>query len=170
MQPIVFQNKIELSDYKRAQYLHMRSRWYWLIGILLLAVAVACIAWRVVDYRFGGRVLPLDYLLLFVIAYVFLLYTVFLPMRFTRIYKSHKLLQKAFTSELTEEGLHSKSDMGESNIPWEMFAKWKASKHILLVYQADNLFHLFPVRFFPSAERYAELQRLLTEKIGPRKR
>lgn len=170
MQAIVFQNRIELSDYKRAQYLHMRSRGYWLIGILLLAIAAVCIAARLAGYRFGGSVLPLNYPLFFVVVYVFLLYAVFLPMRFTRIYKSHKLLQKSFISELTEEGLRSKSDMGESNIPWEMFAKWKASKHILLVYQADNLFHLFPARLFPSAERYAELQQLLTEKIGPRKR
>ena len=170
MHPIVLHNKIELQDYKRAQYLHMRSRLYWLIGALLLAVAATCIASRIVDYRLGSSVLPLDYFLFFAIVYLFLLYAVFLPMRFTRIYKSHKLLQKTFISELTEQGLRTSSDVGESNIPWEMFAKWKANKHILLVYQADNLFHLLPVRLFPSQEGYAELQQLLAEKIGPRKR
>ncbi len=168
MEPIVLEGRIEFADYLAAQRLHRKSGGAWrLIGALNVLVALLWLLGRVIDVRaHGWHVELFDYAALVYAVYIAVIYQVFLPWQYARVYRSHKLLQQDFHYELGEERLHARSAVAESNIPWPLFAKWKADRAVALIYQAHNLFHVLPARWFPSPQRYQEFLQMLGGKMG----
>ncbi|HZR38052.1 MAG TPA: YcxB family protein [Nevskia sp.] len=168
MEPIVVDGRVEFADYVAAQRLHRKSGLAWrLIGVLSLLMALLWLAGRFLDVRQRGwRVETFDYAALAYFVYIALIYLVLLPWQYARLYRSHQLLRQDFRYELGEDGLHARSAVAQSDIPWHLFAKWKANSEVALVYQAHNLFHVLPARWFASPQRYQELLKLLGSKLG----
>lgn len=157
--------KIEPSDYVRAQYLHLRPRpvirW---LGILLVALSLLVLCQQIFIPP-EGTISALPFILFAVLAYLVIVYGAWLPYRTKKIYKQQKTLQEAFDSELTEEEFISTTSFGSTRLKWRDFYKYKVGKDMILVYQSDAIFHMFPRRWFPDGE-YDRLIEILRSMLG----
>ena len=100
-------------------------------------------------------------------AYLGIYFFLWFPRRLNRLYEQQKLLHSEFTVEISDEHLVTRSVHGESKLPWSMFHKWKSGGDIVLLYQSDALFHVFPGRSFTSAADFESFQDILSEHVGP---
>ncbi len=157
--------QIEPSDYVRAQYLHIRPKppFQW-IGIPLVLLLVLVGLQQVFLPR-DGKITAIPFAIFGVLAYFALSYGIWLPYRTKKIYKQQKTLQEPYEAELTEEEFVSTNSFGTARIKWADFHKYKVGKDIVLVYQSDLIFHLFPKRWF-SDDDFRKLLQILQNSLG----
>lgn len=105
------------------------------------------------------------YLILAGLLYFALLYGVWLPFRTKRLFLQQKTLQEPYEVEITDEAYSASSCHGQSRMVWKDFHKHKMSARIILLYQSDVLYHLFPTRWF-SEDQLAEFQKILRANLG----
>jgi hypothetical protein len=151
------------EDYFQAQRLHQGLR------ILLILGACMLIALLVVTIRAHD---PYWWQITIVIwVGWFLLFKFMQPRSLARrcrkTFAQQKALQVPYQMELTDNEYRAQSELGNSHIPWSSFYKWKANSLLVLVYQSDRIFHMFPRRFFASDDDYQDFQNVLLRKIGP---
>jgi hypothetical protein len=161
---------ISPSDYKRAIWVHMRPRRFLacvgaflvVLGLVILGITSYHLVTTGGDLKFvlglGGG-----------LGVLCLWFFVLLPRQLSRIYRQQKLLHEELIVEISDVHLMMKSPHGQGTLPWEVFHKWKADKQMVLVYQSDVMFHIFPRRAFPSLEDFQTFQSLLSTKLGPQK-
>jgi hypothetical protein len=158
------------SDYKRAMWLHMRPRRFLAVmGAFLLILMVAILS--IASYRFFtiGRDLHTVLGLGGGLGFICLWFFFYMPYRLRGIYLQQKLLHEELIVEISEAQLITKSLHGQGTMPWEIFHKWKANKQLVLVYQSDAAFHIFPKQAFPLQEEFKTFQSILRSKLGPQK-
>jgi hypothetical protein len=138
-------------------------------GAILLLLAVAVLGIVVYRYFTTGEGLVLVLALAGSLSYLALWFFAFLPCRLARTYRQQKLLQDELLVEISDTHLTTKSQHGQGALPWEVFHRWKMANDLVLVYQSDVLFHIFPRRAFSSSEEFQNFQTLLSSKLGPQK-
>ena len=161
---------IELSDYKQAMRLHLRPRKFLMvIGSFLLILMVAILS--IASYRFftTGRDLHTLLSLGGGLGFICLWFFFYMPYQLHRIYQQQKLLHEKLIVEISDADLITKSTHGQGTVPWELFHKWKSNKQLILVYQSEAIFHIFPRQAFPSQEEFQAFQTILCSKLGPQK-
>ena len=159
--------KIEPSDCRRAAWVHMKPRPLFavvgsILAVLVLIVFALAIYGLITSGRDLGVVLGLSGALVFLGIYFF----VWVPWCINRLYAQQKLLHSEFTAEISEEHLVSTSTHGQSTVPWSVFHKWKRGRDMVLLYQSDRLFHVFPARWFQSAQDFETFQTILRKHLG----
>ncbi len=112
-----------------------------------------------------GRITALPFILIALGGYLGIVYGVWLPYRTKKIYKQQKTLQEPYDAEITKDELISTSSRGRATIRWTDFHKYKVGKDLLLVYQSDAIFHMFPRRWFHEGE-YEALLEILKSTLG----
>ena len=151
------------NEHLAANYLHMRPRPFLkILGIviLLLFALVFALKWSIsrqlgkMDYFFPGCAI-----------YMILYYFAFVPYRVKKIFKQNKFYQHEDEMEIDEDGIHSKSDLGQSRLPWDHFLKWKENKKLILLYPAETQFLIFPKKLFVSQQDLDEFRKLLIEHV-----
>lgn len=157
------------DDYLAACYLNLRPRpfakFLWLsyagtLSLVLFVLTKVHVPGSRVVFIIAGAV----------VAFLIIEYFIRLPYRARRIYRQQKLLQITRTIRINPDSLETKSELGSSTVPWNMFAHWKENKKLILVYQSDVLFHMFPKRVFTSESDYNEFRNILTKHLGKPKR
>lgn len=165
-----FTCKIEPADYRRAAWVHIRPRRFFaILGTLLVLLALSVFAFALHRFVTTGEDLIVLLVLGVALAYLAVYFLVWFPRRLTRLYEQQRLLHPEFTVEISDEHLVSRSALGESKLPWGLFHKWKSGGDVVLVYQSDELFHVFPARSFPSAMDFERFQDILRKHLGPQK-
>lgn len=157
--------QIEPSDYVRAQYLNLRPRPLikWLVIILIaifLLVFLHELFTRPID-----RITALPFIVSAILVYLVITYGVWLPYRTKKIYKQQKSLQEPYDAELSQDEFISSNSLGTARIKWADFHKYKVAKDMILVYQSDLIFHMFPRRWFNEGE-YEKLLEILKLELG----
>ncbi len=99
-----------------------------------------------------------------VLVYLGIYFFVMIPWRANKSFRQNRFLDHKAECKIDETGLHTQSDLGTSDIPWDHFHKWKESKRLLLLYPTDTMYFIFPRRQF-DAEGWEELRRLAGEKL-----
>jgi hypothetical protein len=150
------------QDYVNAQYLSMRPRpFFKWCGIFLIALTVLmCVV--------SLFIFPLHWSAFFIAlvgVYLMVCYAFLLPHHARKIFNQQKTLQQPYDMEITAEGVSSSGSHGSINMEWKDFHKYKMGKDLILVYQSDVLFHMFPKRWF-SDDEFAQLQNYLHENLG----
>lgn len=157
--------QIEPADYVRAQYLHLRPRplikW---LGIFLVALFLL-VSLQQIFIPADGKISALPFILLAVLAYLVITYGVWLPYRTKKIYKQQKTLQEPYDSELTDDEFISTNSIGAARIKWRDFHKYKVGRDMILLYQSDLIFHMFPRRWFGEGE-YDRFLAILKSSLG----
>lgn len=157
--------KIELADYRHAMWLHVKPRKFLaVLGLLLLALLVILFLFILYIYISTGQHLAQLCAMVGVFAY-FTFAVFWWRSRVRRTYAQTKLLHEPYTFETTDSHLVTKSGFGEGRIPWEAFHKWKADSRLVLVYQSDVMFHLFPRHAFPTAADFQTFLDLISSKV-----
>jgi hypothetical protein len=139
------------------------------VGAVLLLLAAAVLGMAVYSYFTKGEGLAAVLALGGSLVYLGLYFFVFIPFRLRRIYRQQKLLQDQLLVEISDTHMVIKSQHGQGVLPWEVFHKWKTARDLVLVYQSDVLFHIFPQRAFSSPQEYQQFQSLLRSKLGPQR-
>jgi hypothetical protein len=156
------QGEITEQDYLRAQWLHMKPRKAYRVAsyvvLALFAAAYALLlfesvslgdAWAAATLLGPVAVIPLA--------------GAFLRWLYQRIYRSQPSLQGTHSYQFTEAGFIAVSPHGRGEANWSVFTKWREDTNLFLLYQADNLFHMLPKRWFDPAEGLVEEFRGLLE-------
>jgi hypothetical protein len=153
------------NDYIKAQFLHMRPRpvFGWIGILILVAMLATCILQLI--FPISGKMTWSPFVLLGVLAYFAFVYGVFLPLRAKRIFRQQKALHEPYEVELTDEALSSMSAYGDFKMEWSAFHKYKTSKNLILVYQSDAIFHMFPRRWFTESQ-FTEFHAILKKQLG----
>ena len=160
------QAKLTAEDYVQAQFLHMRPRpvYKWL-GILtifftLLAAGAstrACIR--------GCAPWHQPVIIIAALAYLFIWFQLVLPRKARKIFAQQKLLHGPMEIVITPDGFSTAAAHGTSNLKWSELHKYKAGKRLMLVYQSDVIFHMFPRRWFASDADWDQLQAYLKQSL-----
>ena len=66
--------------------------------------------------------------------------------------------------ELSEQGLYTKSELGEMRVPWEKFHRYKRGKSMLLLYMTENAYFAFPADCF-EREDWTRVLELFERKL-----
>ena len=134
------------KDCRHALFLHMRPRPILaVVGIAMVLLILFCLIWDVfVMKRWNHTTRILLGSSLYLTAYFFC----FLPWRATRIFKQNQFRKHKLTQVIDDFGLHSTSELGKSDIPWDHFNKWKEDGKMILLYTTDTMFITFLKRLF----------------------
>jgi hypothetical protein len=161
------EGEITERDYLRAQWLHMKPRrGYRVAGYVVLALfVVTCGLLLFVSVSLGDASPAVT--LLGPVA-VILLAGAILRWQYRRIYRRQPSLQGTHSYQFNEAGFVAASPHGRGEANWSVFTKWREDANLFLLYQADNLFHMLPKRWFGPAGRIEEFRRILESQSIPR--
>jgi hypothetical protein len=135
----MIQGQLKQSDYVAAQYLNIKPRLgFAIIGVLLLACVLIVM------------VLSRSLVLAICVAYLVLMYAVFIPFGAKRSFRLYKALSEHTVVEVRADGLFFKRANGEGLVPWNEIVKWKKNNSLVLLYPTNNVFYLVPAHFFES--------------------
>jgi hypothetical protein len=158
--PIELEGLISAEDYVRAQRLHHRSGFAWVIRIVLVVMILGIAGLLAVNGAFLGATAVASVLLLFAVApWVD-------PWRWRRMYRRQPGLHEPVRGELGDEGIGYRSPFGEGLLPWRFVVKARMDDRTILVYQAPNLFNLLPRGLFASDDEWRRARELVREKVG----
>jgi len=153
------------TDYYRAQLLHSRPPLWARVVIYLffglLGVAAVFLALRGELHWLNiinGAILVV---LLIVIRFVYI------PWRVRRSYAQQREFSVPWEITVTETSLEISNNYGNIKRPWSDFIKWREDDQLLLLYESDALYRVFPKRFFTNSEQLAAIRQKLTENHIP---
>ena len=151
---------ISQADYLNAQKLHRArsAEWYYLTSLVAFALGLLIyflfnrnIGLIVACAGIGGVVGEL------------LMSTVYLPRQVRRLHNQQKDLASPFTYQWDSMFLEAQGISGQSKRAWKNYAKYKEDEKIFLLYHADNLFEMFPKRWFRDEAQVSEFRGLANQ-------
>jgi len=147
----------------RAQWLHMKPRRKYRIGLfVVVSVVVVALVVGVLGSISSG-----DFRALFMILFLSILVVAAFARRrsrFCQIYRNQPSLQGRHRYVFSDDKITAESPHGRGEVSWRAFTKWRENEHVLLLYQADNLFHLIPKRWFEDASISVDELRSLLQR------
>jgi hypothetical protein len=153
------------GDYIDARFLHLRPRplFKW-IGLSLVGVAIfVCVNGFLNVSESDAPWNP--FIILAALLYFTLFYGVWIPLGTKRLFLQQKTLQEPYEVDISDEAFSASSRHGQTTMVWKDFHKYKTNKRIILLYQSDALFHMFPMRWF-SGDQFREFQEILRANLG----
>jgi hypothetical protein len=134
------------------------------LGLILVGLAL-CILWLAFfgPPRFRGG--TLRWALLAFMVYFAASYLIWLPLKWRRIYRQYKGLQRPQKYLITDEAMKVEAENGSGTIRWSELVKWKEGNGVFLLYPSDVLFYIVPLRFFASAEQIESFRQLLSRAL-----
>ena len=155
------------TEYDRANRLHLRPRTaFQVAAIVVFALFVAALALSAHSaFTNGGHVREFVILILG-LAFFICFFTYILPLYTRRSYKSQAVFRGPFRVEITEEGLHVDTVVGQRFLAWGSAAGWKRNRRVILIYLSPTRFYIFPVEAFGSDEDLRYFKSLLLKRAG----
>ena len=158
---------ISFDDYKQSAWVHMRPRRsIAILGVFFLVLAATGLGLSVFNFLTKGQDGKALLMILVPFGCLVIYHFVWFPYKLRQTYQQLKLLQLEHTAEISEACLFCKNQHGQATLPWDVFHRWKSGKQLVLLYQADTLYHLFPRRAFASEEDFNTFQTILRAKLG----
>jgi len=156
------------EDYLRAQWLHVKPRRrYRIAGYVVLALFVLT-SIPVVVTSVSLRNSELAFSFFGPVVALVALAALQLHMH-RRTYRRQPSLQGTHRYTFNEDRVASQSPLGTGEAEWSVFTKWREDSRIFILYQAENLFHMLPKRWFDGDEtKINEFRDLLEAKMLPR--
>ena len=159
---ITIQEDINAKDYRRAMFLNLRPRPVFAVaGILILLVFLLGLVWMLCS---PDRWKPVTFFLIGVLLYIAAYFFWFLPWQVAKSFKQNLLLKHKSTCVIDAAGFHTTSELGNSDIPWDHFHKWKMGKKMILLYFSDTMYLIFPRRLF-SVESWDEFKAMADSQL-----
>jgi len=84
------------------------------------------------------------------------------PWQTKKQYRSYLAIQEKQVVSLNEDGVSFVSSIGEGNLPWKNIIKWRENDDHILLYQAQEIYHIVPKHVSISTE----LALRLSKKVG----
>ena len=155
------------SDYVQSQFLHFRPRPVWaIVGTLLLLLLLWAIYHTWQEAIETGEYSISFWIFIGFIIYLIGYFFVFIPLQARRIFKQQKAFHIPFTIFFNDNGIDSKSDLGDVNIPWSHIIRWKENDKLFLLYHSDVIFQFIPKRLIAEEDTVNKLRSLFSAKVG----
>ena len=147
---------ITTIDYLKAQRLNRKKaelRWFTVssftiaVGLILLALGMGLTSLFFLAGGIGG-----------IIGELVSSFGV-LPRKARRLHSQQKDLAFPFTYTWDSEFLECKGISGQARRPWTNYVRVKENNEFILLYHADNLFEVFPKRWFSNQAQMEEFRR-----------
>jgi hypothetical protein len=94
------------------------------------------------------------------------IFAIYIPYKARRTFRQYKALSEPLLVEVRTDGLFVKRDLGEGFIPWSHIIKWRSNKKLVLLYPAENVFHLIPLHLFDGPEAFNSFISTLKSNLG----
>ncbi len=160
---VTFKLQTTLKEFIAAHYLHLRPRRaFGIPGSILLVLFLAVL---LKEWCRPGGFDAADGFATFFAVWMLLYFVAFLPYRARKTFMQNKFRLHESEGQIDESGLHFRSDLGESHLPWDHFIKWKESKRLLILYPVDTQFLILAKRCLGSAEAVAEALSIIGKGI-----
>lgn len=162
--------QLTADDCVAARWLALRPRRSLrIVGYGVIALFILAIAWQLIEFASGSPLQSGFWWMIAAIAYLGLVFFVFMPWRIRRVYRQQKTLQAPFEVEFGDSAFAGQSKHGSFSIAWSDLHKWKLGQKCLLIYQSEAIMHVIPSRAFASSDQRDEAVRLLEAKMGEQK-
>ena len=160
---IAIRHDVRPEDYRRAAFLHLRPRpVFGVAGILMLTLVGLVLALKI---RSPDPWNISTFMLVGCLVYFAVYFFVVIPRLATKQFKQNRFLAHAAEFRIDETGLHVRSDLGASDIPWDHLHKWKENKRLILLYPTDAMYDHFSRRLF-TAEEWEEFRGLAAKNLN----
>jgi len=158
--------RIAVEDLMTAQWVHVRPRRsFAVVGILLLGLAVFVWADSLV-WRRQWLTNPMNWALPSVLAYLAFCAFIWTPRKIRQSYCQRKDLHHDISMVVTNAGVASHTERGNSMKPWSDYLKWKEGKSVFLLYLSDQMFQMVPKRFFATHEDIDAFRSMVRHSIA----
>lgn len=147
---------ITRDDFIAAQKLHRAKgpsaaarAWRLVAKLVAWVLLLGLLAWAVIinDRKVWSDLTPL-----FVLWAVWAAIWVWIPFNWRRCYAKDRRLQNEFAADISDHGIHWKSEFIDSSVEWGLFRRFLESDRVFLLYQTDRLFNMFPKAAFAPTE------------------
>jgi hypothetical protein len=164
---LAFAGAYEKRDLHAAAALHLTSQ-----GGLLIACTFAFVALvlSIASTLFAGPRWLLGLAACFVAVFFWLVIRLVLYVTAERTYRTSALLRVPIRGSASSEHVEIQSEHGGGKLPWAVFYQQRQSEDLVLLYQAANLYHLYPRRFFGPDSDWAEFRSLAASNVTARPR
>ncbi len=152
-------------DHRSAQWLNIKPRRsFAVVGVCLLML----FAWTMwfafqleIPFFSWGK-----WMLLGILAYLFIYSCIFLPLRWDKIFRQQKSLHRESLIRVNESGVEMQSEIGRALVPWSDFLRWKEDNRIFLLYLSDVSFIMIPTRGFEQEQQIVDFREIITRNIS----
>ena len=163
---IEIEGQLTEKEHAAAQWLHLKPRPAILaLGVVLVILTLAML-WLSFYGSYSHQAQTARWAIVAFLGYLLFHWTIVLPMKWRRIYRQQKSLQKPYRLEISEAGISGKTEGMQGTNPWSDYVRWKEGNGVFLLYWSSALFQVIPIRFFSTDEQVDEFRTLLREKIG----
>ncbi len=134
-----------------------------------LPIGVAGLAFMTYEWISGGPLIKHDSsigLFLPVCAALFVGWLLFMRSFARKTFAQDKAYRAPVTFEIDEDGVRATSEFGASTRPWAHFRRWKVDRRVLLLYPADAVMQVVPLRAFVDPGERAHLMALVQRHLG----
>lgn len=159
------QFQISLTDYLRADRLHLKPR----KKFRIIAYILACVPASAIILSFicgKSESTASGWASIGVLAYLAVIFLVIRPRRIRKIYNQSVALKQLITLSYTNETIHFVCEAGETKMKWKDFIKWRQDKHLFAIYHSDAMYQIIPKRSITESES-AEIESALRANVGP---
>jgi hypothetical protein len=145
---------ISADDYLAAQRLHRAriAKWSYMAG-------AAGLLFGLVVWLLSGSFTGILFIAMGVGALLgeFILDRWLLPRRAYKLHQQHRDFAHPFTYSWTSDAIEARGISGQSHRPWTTYHKVRENEQLVLLYHSDNLFEMFPKRWFSDASALKQL-------------
>lgn len=159
---IVFAGAVSLQDFRRAQALDGRSRWFSLTMIGLVVVIVLSQSFFFLSDGFSLSLLT-TFLPLLLMAVFFL---VFMRFQIRKAWEQNQAIYAAISGTISKDSVQYNTAHSQSQSSWELFQKYKIAPDMVLLYQATAAFNVFPRHFFRTDADWTAFTQLVQQHIS----
>lgn len=160
MRTIEAEGELTERDYMKAQWLHLKPRrplLYVGYGLLFLIGIAAALA--VGSSASVGDTTPA--IGFFAVLGLFVILVLWQWLAYRRAYRSQRTLSGTQRLLFSESGIRGAFAYGAGETEWGAFIKWRESRDLFIIYQASNLMHIIPKRWFAGEQAVTDLRILL---------
>jgi hypothetical protein len=161
---IMVQMHISAKDYRHALFVHQRPRRSLAIcGILILVPVLLFIVCKLCSQSRWNDPGPL--VAIGVLLYLSVYFFCFLPWQATQSFKQNRFLNDNATCVINDAGIHTQSELGNSDIPWDHFHRWKLSNRMILLYVTNTMYMIYPRHLFTD-DAWSEFKGLARKNLN----
>lgn len=162
--------RLSLEDCLKAQFVHIRpSPAFKFFAIFLLILGLIVFGGAALSSGSLSRTLIDFFPILLVILLYFLFVFVFVPLNTRQVFSQQKNLQSEYEVFIYPEVIEASSEHGTMRMHLSDFYKYRAEKDLVLLYQSQMLFIIFPRRCFASEVEFNTFISYLQANLGQSK-
>jgi len=92
-------------------------------------------------------------------------YFILIPYQAKKQYKELKSIQFEMAMTIEDEGIKIATTVGNNNLDWSHFKKWKCNEYIIIIYITSRMFYMLPQRVFSSEFERGSIINILNENV-----